>query len=260
MTRSTKVKELAGFIWGVADLLRGDYKQADYGKVILPFTVLRRLDCVLEPTKAKVMTFYETKAKALNVSNLEPVLNSQAGLSFHNISKFDFQKLKEDPDNLAANLKNYINGFSASGREIMEYFRFNEHIDRLDNANILLLVLKKFAATDLHPEAVSSMEMGYVFEETHPQVFRTLQRNRGRALHPARSDSPDGQRAASQRHGVAATKGRRENHLRPRVWHGRDALDCRGLHPRTQRGRQTRRFRSRNQPRELRDLQERHAY
>ena len=151
--------------WGVADLLRGDYKQADYGKVILPFTVLRRLDCVLEPTKAKVITFYETRAKALNVSNLEPVLNSQAGLSFHNISKYDFQKLKEDPDNLAANLKNYINGFSASGREIMEYFRFNEHIDRLDNANILLLVLKEFAKTDLHPNAVNSMEMGYVFEE-----------------------------------------------------------------------------------------------
>ncbi len=165
MTRSAKVKELSGFIWNIADLLRGDYKQSDYGKVILPFTVLRRLDCVLEPTKEKVLTFYETKAKALNVNNLEPILNSQARLPFHNISKFNFQKLEQDPSNLAANLKNYINGFSANGREIIEYFRFNEHIDRLDDANILLLILQKFAETDLHPETVSSLEMGYVFEE-----------------------------------------------------------------------------------------------
>ncbi len=165
MARSEKIKELANFIWSVADLLRGDYKQADYGKVILPFTVLRRLDCVLEPTKQKVLDFIENKAKAMKLKNLEPVLNKTAGLSFHNTSRYSFQKLKEEPNNIAANLKNFINGFSTNGREIIEYFNFGDHITRLDEANLLFMVVKRFAALDLHPQAVSPMEMGYVFEE-----------------------------------------------------------------------------------------------
>jgi type I restriction enzyme M protein len=165
MARTEKVRQLANFIWSVADLLRGDYKQADYGKVILPFTVLRRLDCVLEPTKQTVMDFYESKVKSMKLKNPEPLLNQKAGVPFHNISQFTFQKLKEDSDNVAANLKNFINGFSASGREIIEYFNFNDHINRLDEANLLFLIVKKFAEIDLHPNAVSNMEMGYVFEE-----------------------------------------------------------------------------------------------
>lgn len=165
MARTEKVRQLANFIWSVADLLRGDYKQADYGKVILPFTVLRRLDCVLEPTKQIVMDFYESKVKSMKLKNPEPLLNQKAGVPFHNISQFTFQKLKEDSDNVAANLKNFINGFSASGREIIEYFNFNDHINRLDEANLLFLIVKKFAEIDLHPDAVSNMEMGYVFEE-----------------------------------------------------------------------------------------------
>ncbi len=173
MARTEKVRQLANFIWSVADLLRGDYKQADYGKVILPFTVLRRLDCVLEPTKEAVMDFYEKKVKPMmetkdekkQLKNPDPLLNQKARVPFHNISQFTFQKLKADPDNVAANLKNYINGFSASGREIIEYFNFNDHINRLDEANLLFLIVKKFAAIDLHPDAVSNMEMGYVFEE-----------------------------------------------------------------------------------------------
>lgn len=165
MAKTEKVRKLAGFIWSVADLLRGDYKQADYGKVILPFTVLRRLDCVLEPTQTVVMDFYETKVKSMNLKNPEPLLNQKAGVPFHNISQFTFQKLKEDSDNVAANLKNFINGFSAAGREIIEYFNFNDHINRLDEANLLFLIVKRFAAIDLHPNAVSNVEMGYVFEE-----------------------------------------------------------------------------------------------
>ena len=169
MARTDKVRPLADFIWSVADLLRGDYKQADYGKVILPFTVLRRLDCVLEPTKETVMDFYETKVKSMmesgKLKNPDPLLNQKAGVPFHNISQFTFQKLKDDSDNVAANLKNFINGFSASGREIIEYFNFNDHINRLDEANLLFLIIKKFAEIDLHPDAVSNMEMGYVFEE-----------------------------------------------------------------------------------------------
>lgn len=169
MARAENVRQLANFIWSVADLLRGDYKQADYGKVILPFTVLRRLDCVLEPTKETVMDFYETKVKSMmesgKLKNPDPLLNQKAGVPFHNISQFTFQRLKDDSDNVAANLKNFINGFSASGREIIEYFNFNDHINRLDDANLLFLIVKKFAEIDLHPDAVSNMEMGYVFEE-----------------------------------------------------------------------------------------------
>ncbi|MEH1842085.1 MAG: class I SAM-dependent DNA methyltransferase [Nostoc sp.] len=165
MSRTEKVRKLAGFIWSIAELLRGDYKQADYGKVILPFTVLRRLDCVLEPTKTEVMDFYETKLKSMNLKNPEPLLNQKAGVTFHNISQFTFQKLKADPDNVAANLRNFINGFSIAGREIIEYFNFTDQINRLDEANILFLIVKNFAEINLHPDEVNSMEMGYVFEE-----------------------------------------------------------------------------------------------
>jgi type I restriction enzyme M protein len=167
MARTENVRQLANFIWSVADLLRGDYKQADYGKVILPFTVLRRLDCVLEPTKEIVRDFYEKKVKSMKLKNPEPLLNQKAGVPFHNISQFTFQKLKEDSDNVAANLKNYINGFSVAGREILEYFNFNDQINRLDEANLLFLVVKEFAKPEinLHPDVISNMEMGYVFEE-----------------------------------------------------------------------------------------------
>ncbi|MHC5596663.1 MAG: type I restriction-modification system subunit M [Nostoc sp.] len=166
MSRTEKVRKLAGFIWSIAELLRGDYKQADYGKVILPFTVLRRLDCVLEPTKTEVMDFYETKVKSMkDLKNPEPLLNQKAGVTFHNISQFTFQKLKADPDNVAANLKNFINGFSIAGREIIEYFNFTDQINRLDEANLLFLIVKNFADINLHPDEVNSMEMGYIFEE-----------------------------------------------------------------------------------------------
>jgi len=164
MANNGKIKELAGFIWSIADLLRGDYKQADYGKIILPFTVLRRLDCVLEPTKQKVLD-YLPKLKSMKFKNTEPVLNKVAGFNFHNKSKLDFEKLKADPDNIAANLRNLINGFSAGGREIIEYFSFNDQIARLDEANLLFLVVSRFSEVDLHPDNVSSIEMGYVFEE-----------------------------------------------------------------------------------------------
>jgi type I restriction enzyme M protein len=158
------VTENANFIWSIADLLRGDYKQADYGKVILPLTVLRRLDCVLEPTKQKVLD-YLPKLASMNIENADPVLNKVAGFKFHNQSKYDFQSLKADPTHIAANLTNYINGFSTDARNIIEYFKFNEQIDKLDKADLLYLVVKKFAEVDLHPDKVSNIEMGYIFEE-----------------------------------------------------------------------------------------------
>ena len=159
-------REHANFIWSIAELIRGPYVPSDYGKVILPLTVLRRLDCILEPTKQKVLD-YLPKIKNLNIENIDPVLNKVAGFNFHNKSKFNFEKLLADPDNVAANLKNYINGFSSGAREIIDYFKFNEHIDRLDEANLLYLVVKRFTdpKIDLHPDKVSSIEMGYIFEE-----------------------------------------------------------------------------------------------
>jgi len=157
-------KETANFIWSIADLLRGDYKQSDYGKVILPLTVLRRLDCVLEGTKVEVLKKYE-QAKTMNIQNIDPILNKVAGYNFHNRSNFTFDKLIADPNNIAANLIEYINGFSADAREIIEQFEFENQITRMDNNNLLFMVVKRFQEIDLHPKKVSSMEMGYLFEE-----------------------------------------------------------------------------------------------
>ncbi len=157
-------KEKADLIWRVADLLRGDYKQSDYGKVILPMTVLRRLDCVLEPTKQKTLD-YLPKVESLKESAKDISLNKIAGFNFHNRSQFNFDKLIADPNNVSVNLRNYINGFSTSAREIIEYFNFDDQIDRMDSpqADILFRVVKSFQEIDLTD--MDSMEMGYTFEE-----------------------------------------------------------------------------------------------
>jgi len=157
-------KEKADLIWRVADLLRGDYKQSDYGKVILPMTVLRRLDCILKPTKQKILD-YLPKVESLKEGVIDIALNKIVGHNFHNRSAFDFDKIVADPDNVAANLRNYIHGFSSSAREIIEYFNFDDHIDRMDDpkADILFRVVKSFQEIDLSD--MDSMEMGYTFEE-----------------------------------------------------------------------------------------------
>lgn len=156
--------ELTSFIWSVADLLRGDYKQADYGKVILPFTVLRRLDCVLDATKDQVLKKYDAM-KSGQVKNLEPVLNRITEVPFHNISKFNFEKLKGDPNHIAANLKAFIKGFSANAQDVIERFEFDKHIAKLDEANLLFQVVAKFAELPLHPKTVPNHVMGSIFEE-----------------------------------------------------------------------------------------------
>jgi len=160
----TQFKDKANLIWEVADLLRGDYKQSDYGKVILPMTVLRRLDCVLAPNKQKVLD-YLPKVEKLSDSAKDLTLNKIAKANFHNRSRFDFAKLVADPNHIAANLRNHINGYSASAREIIEYFNFDDQIERMDDpkADILFLVVKKFAEIDLTD--MDTMQMGYVFED-----------------------------------------------------------------------------------------------
>ena len=157
-------KERANFIWSIADLLRGDYKQSEYGKVILPLTVLRRLDCVLEPTKQNVLA-YLPETKKLSPEAAEVVLKRKAKLSFFNKSRYDFQKLLADPNDIASNLRNYINGFSKNARSILENFNFDENIKRLDKSDLLYMVVKRFAEVDLHPDKISNIGMGYVFEE-----------------------------------------------------------------------------------------------
>ena len=154
---------LSSFIWSVADLLRGDYKQSDYGKVILPFTVLRRLDCVLAPTKDQVLAELAAKQK-LGV-NPAPFLQRITGLAFHNQSPLDLKKLLGDPGNVAQNLFSYIQGFSAEVRDIFEHFEFQPQIERLSRAGLLYQVTEKFCQIDLHPGVVSNADMGTVFEE-----------------------------------------------------------------------------------------------
>lgn len=160
----TNFKEKSNLIWAVADLLRGDYKQSDYGKVILPMTIMRRLDCVLTPNKQKVLN-YLPKVEKLSDSAKDLALNKIAKANFHNRSQFDFDRLVAFPNHVAANLRNYINGYSASVREIIEYFTFDDQIERMDDpkADILFQVVKKFADIDLAD--MGSEDMGYVFED-----------------------------------------------------------------------------------------------
>jgi Type I restriction-modification system methyltransferase subunit len=156
----------ANFIWSVADLLRGSYKQSEYGKVILPFTVLRRLDCVLEPTKPAVLA----KAKELEGSPLpegakDRMLRTAAGAAFYNTSELDLKKVIADTENVADNLRAYIGAFSKGAEEVLEKYRFEEQIQRLDEAGLLYSVTAKFAEFDLHPDVVDNHQMGYIFEE-----------------------------------------------------------------------------------------------
>ncbi|RPD88419.1 class I SAM-dependent DNA methyltransferase [Luteimonas sp. 100069] len=155
---------LSAFIWSVADLLRGDYKQSEYGRVILPFTVLRRLDCVLAPTKAKVLAEGEKKAAA--GLNPDPFLKRIVGTAgFYNTSKLDLPTLLGDQDHIRQNLYEYIQGFSPEARDIFERFDFHTQVERLAKAGLLYLVTEKFANIDLHPDRVDNAQMGHVFEE-----------------------------------------------------------------------------------------------
>ena len=154
---------LSSFIWSVADLLRGDYKQSEYGKVILPFTVLRRLDCVLEGTKSAVLAEFKKRQEAK--VNPEPFLLKKSGQLFFNTSPLDMKKLMGDQDHIKENLYAYIQAFSPAVRDIFESFEFHTQIDRLAKAGLLYLVAEKFANIDLHPETVSNAQMGVVFEE-----------------------------------------------------------------------------------------------
>jgi len=163
MTQVQGFIDKVGFIWSVADLLRGDYKAHEYGQVILPLTVLRRLDCVLQPMKPAVIA----RAADLvgKIENVEPLLLRAAGQPFYNTSPMDFARLLNDPDNVAGNLRTYIAGFSTGAAEVVDRYGFDNQITRLDNADLLFHVVSRFADVDLHPDTVSNNAMGYIFEE-----------------------------------------------------------------------------------------------
>ncbi len=156
---------LAAYIWSLADLLRGDFKQSQYGRVILPFTLLRRLEGVLAESKEAVLAEYEKVRKMDLPEEAEEklLLRASGGLSFFNISKMDLSKLGES--GIKDNLESYIQGFSKDGREIFEYFNFMEFIGQLNDANLLYKVVQKVRKTDLSPKAISNHDMGLVFEE-----------------------------------------------------------------------------------------------
>jgi type I restriction enzyme M protein len=156
-------QNLSSFLWSVADLLRGDYKQSEYGKVILPFTVLRRLDCVLESTKEAVLA--EQTARLAAGLNPEPFMLRKSGQLFYNSSPLDLKKLMGDPAHIGENLRSYLQAFSPAVRDIFESFEFHVQIDKLAKAGLLYMVTEKFANIDLHPDAVTNAEMGAVFEE-----------------------------------------------------------------------------------------------
>ncbi len=171
------------FIWSVADLIRDAFKRSKYQDVILPLTVLRRIDCVLQPTKARVLEL-EHDLKAKGLQNRAPALCKVSGYAFYNTSPFDFERLLGDAPNLAANLRAYLNGFSDNMREVLEKFDFTNTIARLDEAGLLFLVMERFKSIDLHPDKVSNLAMGYIFEELIRKFNEALNENPGEHFTP----------------------------------------------------------------------------
>jgi len=164
VAKSETIRNHAAFIWSVADLLRGDYKQSEYGKVILPLTVIRRLDCVLERTKEVVLARARV-LEARGIDNPGPALEGAAEQQFYNVSPLTFKKLLDDPSTIADSLSLYIGGFSENAKDVIDKFEFGTQVERMRRGNLLYQVVGKFADIDLHPEVVSNIEMGYLYEE-----------------------------------------------------------------------------------------------
>ena len=165
MSLSANINEKAGLIWAIADKLTGVYKPHEYGEVILPLTVIRRFDCILADTKEAVLKKYE-EVKNLPMKDVL-LRNAAGGKSFYNTSKFTFEKLVEDPDGIEDNFRDYLNGFSENVQDILQKFKFDGQITTMANKGILFIVLKEFTSpkANLHPDVISNLEMGYIFEE-----------------------------------------------------------------------------------------------
>jgi type I restriction enzyme M protein len=175
--------EIVSFIWGVADLIRDTFKRGKYQDVILPLTVLRRLDCVLAPTKEKVLK-RQAELRGKGLQDLDAQLRKVAGFAFYNTSRYDFDKLLGDAPHLAANLRNYIAGFSPNMREVLEKFDFDNTISKLDEAGLLFQVLERFKNVDLHPDKIDNPTMGMIFEELIRKFNEALNENPGEHFTP----------------------------------------------------------------------------
>lgn len=174
--------EIVAFLWGVADLLRDDFRRSKYQDVILPLTVLRRIDCVLADTKEAVL---ERNAKIKGkLDNPDALLRKTSGYAFYNTSLYDFEKLLQDAPNLAKNLRNYIAGFSPNMREVLEKFEFDGTITKLDEAGILFMVLERFKNVDLHPSRIDNHTMGTIFEELIRKFNEAMNENPGEHFTP----------------------------------------------------------------------------
>ena len=173
----------ANFIWSIADLIRDAFRRSKYQDVILPFTVLRRIDCVLAPTKQKVLE-RNGQLKKKGLENREPQLRKASGYAFYNTSLYNFERLLADAPHLATNLRNYINGFSENMKEILEKFDFNNTIAKLDEASLLFLVMERFKNIDLHPDKVDNHEMGLIFEDLIRRFNEALNENPGEHFTP----------------------------------------------------------------------------
>lgn len=157
-------QDISSFIWNVCDdVLRGLFKQHEYGDVILPFVVLRRLDCVIEPKKDKIVELYEELKN--EIDDPSPIIRKQTGLHFYNHSRFDLQRLKSDPNGLKVNFPNYLNGFSQNVFEIIDKFQMDKPVEKLIKNNKLYLLIDKFSEIDLHPSVIDNHTMGQIFEE-----------------------------------------------------------------------------------------------
>lgn len=165
MGLSANVNEKANLIWAIADKLTGVYKPHEYGKVILPLTVIRRFDCILADTKEAVLEKHNSMAP--NLPMREVFLKKASGYEFYNTSKYTFETLLDAPDSIEANFRNYLNEFSKNVREIIEKFKFDQEITTLAEKNLLFIVIQEFTTpkADLHPDKISNLEMGYIFEE-----------------------------------------------------------------------------------------------
>ena len=176
--------EIVSFIWGVADLIRDTFKRGKYQDVILPLTVLRRLDCVLAPTKRRVMEVQAAYKDKLD--NLDPQLRRASGFAFYNTSRYDFERLLADAPQVAQNLRNYIAGFSSNMREVLEKFDFDNTISKLDEAGLLFQVVQRFGdpKVNLHPDDIDNFTMGTIFEELIRRFNEALNENPGEHFTP----------------------------------------------------------------------------
>jgi type I restriction enzyme M protein len=175
--------EIVSFLWGVADLIRDTFKRGKYQDVILPLTVLRRLDCVLGDTKDAVLK-RQAQLKGKGLEDLDAQLRRASGFAFYNTSRYDFEKLLADAPHLAANLRNYIAGFSPNMREVLEKFDFDNTISKLDEAGLLFQVLERFKNVDLHPDKIDNPTMGTIFEELIRKFNEALNENPGEHFTP----------------------------------------------------------------------------